>query len=223
MGFLSELVAELRLDLAAHPLDRDALRRAADDAPPARDLGMALSEAVRTDGVALIAEVKRASPSAGSIAAEADPATQARAYAAAGAAAVSVLTERTTSGGRSRTSRRSGRRRRPTAPQGLPDRRRPGARRAGRRRRRGPADRREPRRRRAPGLLARRATSGWRRSSSPHGRGLDRVLATDARIVGVNAATWRPWRSISPRPASGSAGSRDRVAVFESGIRPAQT
>ena len=34
MGFLSELVAELRLDLAAHPLDRDALRRAADDALP---------------------------------------------------------------------------------------------------------------------------------------------------------------------------------------------
>jgi indole-3-glycerol phosphate synthase len=99
MGFLSDLVAELRLDLAAHPLDRDALRRAAGDARPARDLGAALSDAVRTDGVALIAEVKRASPSAGSIAAEADPAARARAYAAAGAAAVSVLTEQIHFGG----------------------------------------------------------------------------------------------------------------------------
>src|SRR6478752_1187134 len=99
MGFLTELVTELRLDLAAHPLDRDGLRAAVGVQPAARDVAAVLGEAAGTDGVALIAEVKRASPSAGSIAADADPVAQARAYEAAGASVVSVLTEPTHFGG----------------------------------------------------------------------------------------------------------------------------
>ena len=58
--------------------------------PPACDILAALT--ARTD-VAVIAELKRASPSKGAINASLDAGTQVRAYAAGGAAAFSILTE----------------------------------------------------------------------------------------------------------------------------------
>lgn len=58
--------------------------------PPARDLAPAL----KGDTMRIIAEVKSASPSAGVIRRRVDPVAQARRYASAGAAAISVLTER---------------------------------------------------------------------------------------------------------------------------------
>ena len=88
MGFLTDLVAEIRRDLDRHPLDDGVLLARAGGLPPARDLAAALRSSVP----AVIAEVKRSSPSAGAIA-DRDPADQARAYEEAGASAISVLTE----------------------------------------------------------------------------------------------------------------------------------
>ncbi len=65
------------------------LQRLASAQPPALDLASAL----RGDGIQLIAEVKKASPSRGIIRPDFDPAKIAAIYAGNGAAAVSVLTE----------------------------------------------------------------------------------------------------------------------------------
>jgi indole-3-glycerol phosphate synthase len=89
MGFLTDIVGEIRRDLAERPLNDGALLARASARPPARDFIAAL----RASSPAVIAEVKRASPSAGAFAVDADPIAQARAYADGGAAAISVLTE----------------------------------------------------------------------------------------------------------------------------------
>ena len=92
--FLERIVAATRAELAERqartPLE--TLRAQAATAPAPRDFAAALRP--HPAGPArLIAEVKRASPSKGLLAERFDPVAQATAYAAGGAAAISVLTE----------------------------------------------------------------------------------------------------------------------------------
>lgn len=89
MGFLSEVVDQVRRRLERAPLDDARLMALAMGLPPTRPFAEALRSAAPP---AVVAEVKRSSPSAGRIA-DVDPAAQARVYEAAGATAVSVLTE----------------------------------------------------------------------------------------------------------------------------------
>lgn len=96
-GVLDEIVSGVRADLAVREQQTslDDLKRQARRMPPALDPLPLL----RAPGVSVIAEVKRASPSRGHLAPIEDPAALARAYAAGGAVAVSVLTEERRFGG----------------------------------------------------------------------------------------------------------------------------
>ena len=89
---LDKIVATKREEIAAAQRARpeDAVREAAARAEPPRDFFAAL---VATDEVALIAEVKKASPSAGLIRADFDPVEIGSCYARHGAACLSVLTD----------------------------------------------------------------------------------------------------------------------------------
>ena len=93
---LDSIVAGKHAEVVALRPSQAALRQAAEAASPARGLGKALRQNAT---VAVISEVKRRSPSAGWIREGADVAAIARGYEAAGAAAISVLTDEDWFGG----------------------------------------------------------------------------------------------------------------------------
>ncbi len=88
---LESIIAGVRADLAERQqqVSRADLERLVEQADPVRDP----MPAFRSDALAVIAEVKRASPSKGHLADIPAPADLAAAYATGGAAAISVLTE----------------------------------------------------------------------------------------------------------------------------------
>jgi len=97
VAVLEEILSGVRLDLARRQGERnlDDLKELASRQDPAMDP----MPGYRADGISVIAEVKRASPSRGAIADIADPAALARDYQDGGAATISVLTEERRFGG----------------------------------------------------------------------------------------------------------------------------
>jgi indole-3-glycerol phosphate synthase len=89
---LDKIVATTRLEIerAKLAVPEGELRARMADAPPVRDFFAPLAAGGR---IRLIAEVKKASPSAGVIRANFDPVAIARTYAAHGASCISVLTD----------------------------------------------------------------------------------------------------------------------------------
>jgi indole-3-glycerol phosphate synthase len=92
MTILDDILASKRRELAEAQSRRPRLdlERRARDLPPARPFRAALEQSA---DVAIIAEVKKASPSAGVLREDFDPVAIARVYAENGASALSVLTD----------------------------------------------------------------------------------------------------------------------------------
>ena len=93
---LQRILATKRAETAAarQLASMEEIEHLARAAPPPRDFVQALRAKVAAGGTAVIAEIKRASPSKGLLREDFDPAAIARSYEAGGAACLSVLTDR---------------------------------------------------------------------------------------------------------------------------------
>lgn len=96
--YLDKILAAHRAEAAADRRSLDALVAEAQAQSPARGFAAALRAGTGA-GLAVVAEVKRRSPSKGDLAADLDPADLAVRYAAGGASCLSVLTDREFFGG----------------------------------------------------------------------------------------------------------------------------
>ena len=223
-GVVGEIADRRAADLAAElaSLDRAAVDRLLARAPEPRPM----AERLAAPGLHLIAEVKRASPSAGAIAPGDDPVRRARAYEAGGAAAVSVLCEPHWFGGSIDDLRavRSATTVPILAKEFVVDERQLALLRAA------GADAvlllavLHPRRRLAR-LVARARDLGLEPLVEAHDAAeLDRALASGARLVGLNNRDLRSLR-VDPERASRlrAAIPADRVVIAESGVRDPAT
>ena len=95
MSALDSIIAGVREDLELRRLPMGKLLEHLEMAPPVRDCLPSLL----TEEISIISEIKRSSPSKGSLAEIVDPAGLAAQYEQAGAAVISVLTERRRFGG----------------------------------------------------------------------------------------------------------------------------